>query len=94
MAKSSVKPSRLENKIIAAVCFVGDFLFTFGKVHLVIFLGVVYLLIKNWKNLTDQNKAVLAVIIILYSPLITFATKPLYWIGFGIFSGWYIWKKI
>jgi hypothetical protein len=94
MAKSLVKPSKLVNKIIASICFLGDLVLSFGSAHLVIFLGVIYLLVKNWKSLTDQNRAVLALIIILYSPLITFATKPIYWIGFGLFSGWYIWKKI
>ena len=55
--------------------------------------GVIYLLVKDWKNISQNTKAVLVIIAILFNPFFAVYLSKVIWIPIDFICGYYFLKR-
>ncbi len=84
------------NKIIAYACFIAILPLPYVYYILLrplVALGIVYLLVKDWKFLTSDSKAICIVIAILFNPISAIFFPKLVWVIIDIIVGMYFLNK-
>jgi hypothetical protein len=84
------------HKLLAYAIFIAILPLPYGFYFLLrplVCLGVIYLLVKNWKNIDEKTKAILIVIGILFNPIATIYLSKLVWIPIDFICGYYFLKR-
>ena len=84
------------NKIIACLCFIAVLPLPYSYYMLlrpIACLGLIFLLVKDWKRLADEDKAICIVIAILFNPFMAIHFSKIIWSVIDIVSGIYLLSK-
>jgi hypothetical protein len=84
------------NKILSYLCFIAILPLPYSYYMLlrpIVCLGLIFLLVKDWNNITSENKAICIVIAVLFNPFSAIYLSKLVWIPIDLLSGFYLLKK-
>ncbi len=84
------------NKIIAYICFVAILPLPYTYYILLrpaVCLGMIFLLVRDGKRLSNDNKAICIVIAVLFNPFFAIYLSKFVWIPIDLLSGFYLLRK-
>jgi hypothetical protein len=85
------------NRLLAVLLFIAILPMPYSYylyLRIAVMLGIIYLLVSNWKIDDDKTKAILIVIGILFNPFTPFYIKKWIWIIIDFIAGMYLWTYI
>ena len=59
----------------------------------VVCLGLVYLLVRDWKSLNQNTKAIVIVMAVLFNPFAALYLSKLVWVPIDLACGYFLFKK-
>jgi|APCry1669192700_1035426.scaffolds.fasta_scaffold09771_2 hypothetical protein len=84
------------HKILAFVIFIAILPLPYGfylVLRPLVCLGVIYLLVRDWKALDSNHKAILVIIAALFNPVAAIYLSKLIWVPIDILCGYYFLKR-
>jgi hypothetical protein len=84
------------SQILAYVIFIAILPLPYGFYLLLrplVCLGVIYLLVKDWRSIDSQSRAILVVVAVLFNPVAAIYLSKLIWIPIDFICGYYFLKR-
>jgi len=85
------------NRLLAVLLFIAILPMPYSYylyLRIAVMLGIIYLLVSNWKIEDDKTKAILIVIGILFNPFTPFYITKWVWIIIDFIAGMYLWTYL
>ena len=85
------------NRLLAVLLFIAILPMPYSYylyLRIAVMLGIIYLLVSNWKIENDKTKAILIVIGILFNPFTPFYITKWVWIIIDFIAGMYLWTYL
>ena len=85
------------NRLLAILLFIAILPMPYSYylyLRIALMLGIIYLLVSNWKIDDDKTKAILIVIGILFNPFEPFYISKGVWIIIDFIAGIYLWTYL
>ena len=85
------------NRLLAALLFIAILPMPYSYylyLRIAIMLGVIYLLVSDWKINDDKTKGILIVIGVLFNPFTPFYITKWVWVIIDFIAGMYLWTYL